>query len=235
MSRTLAAEYERLFDALGKSATQGPSAVLHRLQDLIGERGVDVERLRSRLNAQLIGETRRVIADLVENGDDALRARLGSLSLPAQEVFGERIHQIRELYLDDAVKRMQGEEDHLKRSFLARLTLWAEGETPDLDVADLVKQMRETSVQRARFFARDQFARFNRSVMVASYQEADAPYVEWLTSNDQRVRESHRERNHKVFTMAGLIADPEWKSYGCRCGFAPLWNLTADQKRRLVA
>ena len=235
MARTLAAEYKALFDALGSSASRGPAAVFQRLQDLIGERGVDAARLRSRLNAQLIDETRRVISDLVENGSDALKEKLGSLSLPAQEVFGERIQKIRELYLDDAVLRMQGEEDELKRRFLARLSLWAEGESPDMDVADIIAKTKEIADGRARFFARDQFSRFNRSVMVASYQESDAPYVEWLTSNDQRVRETHRERNYKIFTMAGLIADPEWKSYGCRCGFAPLWHLTADQKRRLVA
>jgi SPP1 gp7 family putative phage head morphogenesis protein len=234
MARTLAAEYEKLFKDLGLHAQQGPYAVLHRLQELVGERGVDAARLRQRLNAQLVSETRRIISDLVDNGKPALREKLVSLSLPAQEVFGERIRLIRELYLDDAVKRIQGEEDDLKASFLEKLTTWAET-GGELDVADVVGRMQETAVHRARFFARDQFSKFNRSVMVASYEEAGAEYLEWLTSNDVRVRETHRERNHRIYTQAELLADPEYHSYNCRCGFAPLWNLTDAQKKRRAA
>jgi SPP1 gp7 family putative phage head morphogenesis protein len=157
------------------------------------------------------------------------------MSLPSQEVFGQRIRYIRELYLDDAVKRMQGEEDDLKRTFLARLTLWAEGESKEMDITDLVEKVRETADGRARFFARDQFSKFNRSVCIASYQSAEAPWVEWLTSNDSRVRETHKERNHKIFSIQGLIADPEYKSFNCRCGYAPLWHLDTSQRSKLVA
>jgi SPP1 gp7 family putative phage head morphogenesis protein len=235
MARTLAAEYDKLFKALHISAAQGPYAVLNRLQELVGERGVDAQRLRQRLNTQLVSETRRIISDLVDNGSAELKMRLGSLSLPSQEVFGQRIGYLRELYLDDAVKRIQGEEDDLKAAFLSRLTAWAEGEEKEIDVSDIVEKMRETAGNRARFFARDQFSKFNRSVMVASYQEAEADYVEWLTSNDQRVRDTHRERNHKIYTIPELLADPEYKSYGCRCGYAPLWHLTAEQERRRAA
>jgi hypothetical protein len=171
--------------------------------------------LRQRLNAQLIAETRRVVSDLVENGSTDLRLRLGSLSIPHQEAFGQKIQYIRELYLDDAVARIQGEEDDLKAAFLSRLTAWAEGEAEEIDVADIVEKMKETADGRARFFARDQFSRFNRSVAVASYQQAEAEYVEWITSNDVRVRDTHKERNHRIYTMQELLADPEWKSYNC--------------------
>ena len=252
MARTLAAEYEKLFKSLRLPAQIGPYAVLNRLQELVGERGVDAARLRQRLNAQLIAETRRVVSDLVENGSADLRLRLGSLSIPHQEAFGQKIQYIRELYLDDAVARIQGEEDDLKAAFLSRLTAWAEGEEKEIDVSDIVEKMKETADGRARFFARDQFSRFNRSVAVASYQQADAGFVEWLSSNDARVRPTkdahggpgsylgmplhdHRVRNHRIYTMQELLADPEWKSYGCRCGFAPLWKLTAEQERRRVA
>jgi SPP1 gp7 family putative phage head morphogenesis protein len=235
MARTLAAEYKELFDDLGIRSAQGPYAIMGRLQELIGERGVDAQRLRARLNAQLISDTRRIVSYLVDNGSPGLRSRLQSLSLPAQEVFGQRIAYIRNLYLDDAVKRMEGEEDDLKRTFLGRLTEWAEGEAKELDVSDIVEKMKETAGNRARFFARDQFSRFNRSVMVASYQSAEAKFYEWLTSNDERVRESHKERNHRIYTHDELLADPEWHSYNCRCGFVPLWNLTAEQESRRVA
>ena len=172
MARTLAAEYKELFDDLGIRSSEGPYAVLNRLQELIGERGVDAQRLRARLNAQFVSETRRIVSDLVDNGPFALKNRLMSLSLPAQEVFGQRIQYIRELYLDDAVKRISGEEDDLKRAFLAKLSHWAE-HGGELDVAEVTSQMQDTAVNRARFFARDQFSKFNRSVTGASYQSAE--------------------------------------------------------------
>ena len=236
MARTLAAEYEALFKKLRIKATISPYAVLHQLQDLMGERGVDVERLRTRLNAQFVGETRRALTDLLENGPEELRFALQgrSFAIPAREAFGQRLSMIRELYLDDAVARIEGEEDLLKRSFLKKLTTWAE-KGGELDVQGLVERMRTTANGRARFFARDQFSRFNRSVMVASYEQAEAPYIEWITSNDVRVRESHRERNNRIYTPDQLKADPEWKAYNCRCGFAPLWTLTKSQENRRVA
>jgi len=231
MARTLKAEYDKLFGNLRVAAAGGPLSVLHKLQDLVGERGVDVERLRTRLNAQLVAEAKRNIEDLIGRGGPVAE-RL--MALPAQEVFSQKMRYLRELYLDDAVERWQGEEDDLKKAFLGKLTDWAQT-GGELDVAEIVDRMEETSARRAKFFARDQFAKFNRSVTLAGYQQADVQYFEWLTSNDGRVRETHRERNHRIYTMQELLADPEYNSYNCRCGYAPLWSLTAAQERRRVA
>lgn len=250
MARTLAAEYEKLFGSLRASARDGPVAVLHRLQELVGEGGVDVERLRSRLNAQLVAETRRSIEDLIGRGG-RMAEELETMALPAREVFSQKMRYLRELYLDDAVERWRGEEDDLKRAFLGKLTEWAE-EGGELEVGSMIDRMEETSARRARFFARDQFAKFNRAVTVAGYQQADVRYYEWLTSNDARVRPpagkgdgpgeylgmplgNHRIRNHRVYTLEELLADPEYQSYNCRCGVAPLWDLTPAQERRRVA
>ena len=152
MARTLAAEYEALFKKLRIKATISPYAVLHQLQDLMGERGVDVERFRTRLNAQFVGETRRALTDLLENGPEELRFALQgrSFAIPAREAFGQRLSMIRELYLDDAVARIEGEEDLLKRSFLKKLTTWAE-KGGELDVQGLVERMRTTANGRAGF------------------------------------------------------------------------------------
>ena len=232
MARTLAAEYEDLFANLRMAGVE-PSAALQRLQELLGERGVDVERVRARLETQLKSESARIVTDLLQHGPQEFKDRIESFGLPAQEVFGQRIQGIRELYLDDAVRRIQGEEDDLKAAFLKKLTEWAEN-GGELDVSDLISQMQETSVHRARFFARDQFSKFNRSVTVASYQSAEVKYYEWLTSNDVRVRDSHKARNHKMYTLEELLADPEYHSYNCRCSYVPHWNLTAEQEERRI-
>jgi SPP1 gp7 family putative phage head morphogenesis protein len=256
MARSVAIEYEEMFDGLVAAAAEeaidrdmrvekredgtvivndaGPDAIMHRLIDLLGERGPDVERLRNRLNAQLVGAQRKFLQDLAQDADRQTLTALNSMSIPAQMVFSQRLTEIRELYLNSAEERIQGEADWLKKSFLEKLVKWATGETKELHVTRLVNEMKETSARRARFFARDQFSRFNRSVMVASYRQAEAPYVEWLTCSDERVRPEHEIRNHKIYTMQGLIADPEFQSWNCRCGYAPLYELSADQLRRLV-
>jgi hypothetical protein len=252
MARTLAEEYRGLFDELRTSAAGGPWAVLRRLRELMGQRGVDVGRLRERLNQQLVRETERVVRDLLSSNGERLARQLGSLSIPALEAFGSRLATVRELYLDDAVRRIEGEEDELKRAFLERLDDWAT-RGYDLDVGDIIDRMKRAADGRARFFARDQFSRFNRSVAVASYREAGAGYVEWLNSSDGRVRPAHgakpgpgeylgmplndhRIRNHKIYTQSELERDPEWHSWNCRCGFVPLWEpLTEAQRRRRVA
>jgi SPP1 gp7 family putative phage head morphogenesis protein len=158
-----------------------------------------------------VAEAKRNIGDLIGRGGPVAE-RL--MALPAQEVFSQKMRYLRELYLDDAVERWQGEEDDLKKAFLGKLTDWAQT-GGELDVAELVDRMEETSARRAKFFARDQFAKFNRSVTLAGYQQADVQYFEWLTSNDGRVRETHRERNHRIYTMQELLADPEYNSYNC--------------------
>ncbi len=257
MSRSVAVEYEELFEGLVAAIAEAaidadvtvkrqegdtvvvhdaaPDMIIRRLMDLMGGRLVDVGRLRTRLNGLLVGAQRGFLTDLLEDADARTIEALNSMSIPSFEVFSQRLAELRTLYLDGAVERIAGEADDLKKSFLQKLVAWAEGETKTLNVSKLMAEMKDTSARRARFFARDQFSRFNRSLMVASYIQAEAPYCEWLTSNDERVRQAHVERNHKIFSMHGLLADPEWQSYNCRCGFAPVYELTASQRRRLVA
>jgi SPP1 gp7 family putative phage head morphogenesis protein len=213
-----------------------PDEIIRRLRELLGGRLPDVGRLRERLNAMLVGAQRSFLEDIIEDADRRTIRGIRDMSLPAREVFQARLHDLRELYLDSAVERINGESDWLKKSFLQKLVAFAEGETDTLNVTNLLEEMRRTSANRARFFARDQISRFNRSLMISTYRQAEAPYVEWLTCADERVRPEHVKRNHKIYTPAGLIADPEWQSYNCRCGFAPVYGkLGADQLRRLVA
>lgn len=251
MARTVAAANARIWRELESGARLGPEALMERLRSLTGQRGDEAGRLREALNRQLADETRRLLEDLLRGGGTEFRHRMASLSLPAQEVFGERLAGIREVYLDEALERVRGEQDDLRRTFLEKLEEWVStGRAVDLNEA--VRRLHEEGDRHARFFARDQFSKLNRAVMVESYRQAEAPYVEWLTSNDARVRPAggaksgpgeylgmplhdHRVRDGKVYTMVELLADPEYKSYGCRCGLRPLWTLTPAQQARRVA
>ena len=234
-------------------ADADPFAVLRQAIRALAGRGVDAEALRVRLRAQMRSAESDFLTRLLSDADPRLVKVFLQMSVPAKQAFGARIDGLRELYLDQAQERIEGEQDDLKKAFLRRLSDWAEGKAERLDVSGLVREMEATSARRAKFFARDQFSRFNRALLVETYRQAEAPYVEWLTVGDSRVRPvpgaklpggsyhglalgDHRVRNHKIYTIAGLLADPEYKSYNDRCGYRPVWGpLTADQQRRFVA
>lgn len=216
-------------------ADADPMALIRRLADLIGRRGVKASEARVRLNAQLVAAERGWFRRFSKVGDTRTKERIFGFTLPSAQIFQDRIGELRELYLNQAVERALGEQDDLKASFLLRLSDWAEGRAEKLDVDGLVQQMQETSARRAKFFARDQYSRFERSLALASIRHAEAPYVEVLTANDARVRPTHREWNHSVFTPDALLSDPRWDDYNCRCAFVARWELTAQQQGRFVA
>lgn len=234
--RKLAEEYdlrmekgELVRDALN---VQG---LLWRIADLIGSRGLDEEELRGSLNEQLIRAEAGWFKRFETEGQAGVRNMILGMELSSQEVFARVIEEMRALYLDEAVERVLGEQDDLKASFILRLGEWIEGGSKRLDVDGLIEEMRERSGKRGKLFARDQYSRMERSLSLATIQHADAPYVEVLSSNDARVRPTHREWNHQVFTPEGLLADERWKDYNCRCAFVARWDLNEAQKARFVA
>lgn len=258
LARSIEIAHEELFEGLVKAAVEigkkygyryagegtivqdrASEDLVRELAELVGARGPDAKALRVRLNTQLVAAQRAWLARLLESGAPRIRGILLQLSLDKDAVFADKLDGLRRLYLDGAVERVLGEQDDLKASFLLRLIDWAEGRAEKLEVKDLVDEMKETSARRARFFARDQFSRFERSMTLASFEAAEAPYVEVFNSNDIKVRPSHRNApegwGRMIYTRAGLEADPRWKDYNCRCGFVPRYELTAEQKTRLVA
>ena len=215
-----------------------PKALMRALAGLIGKKGAEARALRIRLNAQLVQAERAWLARFLETGDPQAKRILLSLSVDKDRAFADKMIGLRRLYLDDAVKRIMGEQDDLKARFLLKLVDWAEGKTEQLDIGAVVAELRESSARNAAFFARDQFSRFERSLTLASFEAAEAPYVEVFNSNDIKVRPSHRNApvgwGRRIFTREAIVEDPRWNDYNCRCGFVPRFELTAEQKRRLV-
>lgn len=251
VARAVAAEYKDMFSELedlarriagsaGYSVKPGtvlvadasPETIMAKLRALMGKQGVKVERLRERLNANLVSAQNAFFRQFMSDVDGTTAERVLKMALDKDEVFQGRIDKIRELYLKDAVKRLRKEEDQLKARFLKKLIDWAEGRADKLELGKLVERLQESSDRKARMFARDEFSKFNRSVLLATYDEAGAPYVEWITVGDRRVRPTHRAVNHRIFTLKELVKLPEYDEENCRCGYAPLYELSAAQKRR---
>jgi len=197
--------------------------IMGQMQDaLLRSIGSDKEKLEKRLRFFLSASQDHLFENFLDDADEKVRVRV-SFALDKDEVFQQRLDYLMNDYLGTALARIKGEEDDLKNKFLKGLTEYALGNTPDLEsIRDVMEEMKTTSVHRARFFARDQFARLNKSLTLASFDSADVKQVQWLTVGDGRVRPTHKALNKKVFSIDAI--PEEQHDYNCRCALVPVWS-----------
>jgi len=197
--------------------------IMGQMQDaLLRSIGSDKEKLEKRLRFFLSASQDHFFENFLDDADEKVKIRV-SFALDKDEVFQQRLDYLMNDYLGTALARIKGEEDDLKNKFLRGLTEYALGNTPDLEsIRDVMEEMKETSVHRARFFARDQFARLNKSLTLASFDSADVKRVQWLTVGDGRVRPTHKALNKKVFPINDI--PEEQHDYNCRCALVPVWS-----------
>ena len=182
----------------------------------------DKEKLEKRLRMFLNASQDHFFENFLDDADDRVKIRV-QFALDKDAVFQQRLDFLTNDYLGNSLKRIEGEEDDLKSAFLRGLTDYALGNSPDLEsIRGVMAEMKETSVHRARFFARDQFARLNKSLSLASFHAADAKYVEVWTVNDGRVRPTHKVLNHRVYRLDDL--PEELSEYNCRCAYIVVWD-----------
>lgn len=76
---------------------------------------------------------------------------------------------------------------------------------------------------KARFIARDQTAKLNAQITQARQSELGIKKYIWRTSQDERVRDSHKRKEGKVFSWNNPPADTghPGEDYNCRCTAEP--------------
>lgn len=197
--------------------------IMGQLQDaILRSVGSDKEKLEKKLRFFLKASQDHFFENFLEDADEKVRLRV-EFALDKDEVFQQRMSFLIQDYLDVSLKRITWEENHLKNEFLRQLTDFALGNSPDLEsIKAVMEKMKETSVREARFFARDQFARLNKSLTLASFSQAEVKMVQWLTVGDGRVRPTHKALNRKYFPMNNL--PEEMHDYNCRCAMVPVWS-----------
>lgn len=157
---------------------------------------------------------------LYDDADDKFKRVLISFSIDKQQFFNDNLDAVRQLYLDNSIARIKGEEMLIKQKVLNRIVNYATGQTDKLELADLVKEGYEDSDHLARLFARDQMQRFNKACTLATFKGAGVTKVKWVTAGDIRVRESHRALNGQIFDVNNLPKEVD--DYNCRCGLVPV-------------
>jgi SPP1 gp7 family putative phage head morphogenesis protein len=175
---------------------------------------------RAKLDNVLFKNQAQFLKRLQEDGSEKFKNRLFDFSIDKQKLFNANMKGIRDLYLDNSIARIKGEENLLKKRFLEQVTAWVIGESDVLDIREITKALQHDSSRMARFFARDQLSRLNKAVMISGYKAAKATKVKWLTVGDIRVRSSHAKLNGKIFDIDNL--PEEINDYNCRCGLMPV-------------
>ncbi len=93
---------------------------------------------------------------------------------------------------------------------------------------DAIQNRYSVSTSKAKFLARQETALFMSKFRQFRFKEAGVTRYRWLTSNDERVRETHRELNGTVhsydsppYVAPGRKANPG-EDYNCRCVDEPI-------------
>jgi SPP1 gp7 family putative phage head morphogenesis protein len=181
------------------------------------------DKLKKRMKNQFNKASDHFFKDLFEDADENLISNLFKYKLDKNDVFENRIEDIKNTYINNAIERIAGEQDSLKERFLKRLTDWSKGDSEKLDVKDILVEMKKTSVSESRFFARDQFCKFNKSLLISSFKNAGVTKVKLTTCRDAAVRKEHRVWQGLIFLIEN-IPYAWWNDYNCRCGAVPVWD-----------
>ena len=104
--------------------------------------------------------------------------------------------------------------------------------TLNKDLVQQIKDIGKTTEKRAIFIARDQSSKLNAALTQARHEDVGITKYTWSTSGDERVRESHAEKDGQVFEYANPPADTghPGHDYNCFTGKSKIHGLPFPEK-----
>lgn len=96
--------------------------------------------------------------------------------------------------------------------------------TLNKDLAAQIKDLGKTTEKRAMFIARDQSSKLNAALTQARHEDVGIKKYMWSTSLDERVRDSHADKEGQIFEYANPTADTghPGHDFNCRCMAIPV-------------
>lgn len=96
--------------------------------------------------------------------------------------------------------------------------------TLNKDLAAQIKDLGKTTEKRAMFIARDQSSKLNAALTQARHEDVGIKKYMWSTSLDERVRDSHADKEGQIFEYANPPADTghPGHDFNCRCVAIPV-------------
>ena len=94
------------------------------------------------------------------------------------------------------------------------------------DLTTQIKALGQTTEKRAAFIARDQSSKLNAALTQARHEDLGIKNYMWSTSGDERVRESHAEKDGQIFEYANPPVDTghPGHDFNCRCVQIPVFD-----------
>lgn len=178
------------------------------------------EDVKAYLEDVLASDTSDFYKKFLKDAGVTLKGKMSAFSIDKRLVFTQEIADLMSEYIDQSRHRLDWYAYDLKQQFLEGLQDYVNGKSDRLDIKEAVDKLGHLGNVKARLFARDQMARFNKALTLSTYKAAGVRTVRWMTCNDSRVRASHRALNGKVFPIDALPS--EMNDWNCRCGLIPV-------------
>lgn len=107
-----------------------------------------------------------------------------------------------------------------------QVTRAAQTGTLGSDLTKIIAKEYDVSANRARLIARDQVSKFNSDLTKTRQLSVGVKKYEWSTSNDERVRPSHEEKEGKKFFWDDPPSDTgnPGEDINCRCVALPIFE-----------
>ena len=178
------------------------------------------EVVKSYLEDVLASDTSDFYKKFLRDAGVTLKGKMSAFSLDKRLIFTQEIADLMSEYIEQSKHRLDWYAYDLKQEFLQGLQDYVTGKSDTFSIKEVINKLGRLGNVKARFFARDQMARFNKALTLTTYKAAGVRTVRWMTCNDSRVRPSHKALNGKVFPIDAI---PEEKNdWNCRCGLIPV-------------
>lgn len=195
-------------------------SVASTLREMWDQAEVEIPDLAEFMDAYLREDTDEFFRKFNADASDKILGIMDDFTISKEELFEQHKDMLRELYIQNCKERILSGLNYQKEVFLKKLLDYVEGRSQRLDIALITEALEDNDERMARFFARDQMARFNKALTLSTFLDAGVTKVKWVTTHDQRVRDSHRVLDGQVFDINNL--PDELNDYNCRCGLIPV-------------
>lgn len=100
------------------------------------------------------------------------------------------------------------------------------------DLTAQIKSIGQTTEKRAAFIARDQSSKLNAALTQARHEDLGVKKYMWSTAGDERVRDSHAEKDGQIFEYANPPADTGHPGHdvNCRCVQIAVFDETQEKQ-----
>lgn len=200
----------------------GYASTLNQIMSALTRRWRDITPLANQIAGTFVNG---VVNENRENFNKAIRKSIG-VDLP-RALAAEGLNDIIEAKTIENVNLIQSIPDQYFKSIV---TIVNEGTTRGNRASSMITEilkLNKTTRNRAKVIARDQTTKVNSAVSQARQETLGVTKYRWRTSEDERVRDSHRRNNGKIFRW-----DRPPKETGhpgqdiqCRCVAEPIIEL----------